>query len=229
MLRPAAAAVARRSAAVAVVARQARGGGVAAPRGEGLAWSKRLAGPRGCQPQWSLLNQHRASSSDLQFTETHEWVRTEGDSSVLGISDHAQGLLGEAFWCELPPAGSSFKRQELLATLEGMRHPEESPEDAAELDVGERPAEGAYSERGWLVQEVTVGRLGNMRSITREVYAPADCVVVESNGLLERDRSLINTSAEGKGWLVRLRFSEGAPDLMEASAYHKLVESNSSR
>jgi len=177
-----------------------------------------------------ILSQLRAAATDVRFTETHEWVRVEEDSSVLGISNHAQGLLGEVFWCELPAAGSRFKRQEVLATIEGMQHPPQTEgEESEEAEDGdEGTAEGPYSERGWLVQEVTVGRLGNMRSITREVFAPADCEVVESNGLLERDRGLVNSAAEGEGWLVRLRFPSGAPDLMDASAYLKRVESSES-
>eukprot|EP00418_Pyrodinium_bahamense_P038407 CAMPEP_0179201212 /NCGR_PEP_ID=MMETSP0796-20121207/100140_1 /TAXON_ID=73915 /ORGANISM="Pyrodinium bahamense, Strain pbaha01" /LENGTH=218 /DNA_ID=CAMNT_0020905769 /DNA_START=72 /DNA_END=728 /DNA_ORIENTATION=- len=174
---------------------------------------------------WSIAASPRSCTSSTRFTATHEWLRADGEHSVLGISDHAQSLLGEVYWCELPPPGAVFRRQEVLATLEGMRHPEASGEESG----AEPDEEAAYCERGWKVQEVTVGRLGNMRTVIREVYAPTDCVVVEANARLEREGCLVNTAAEGEGWLVRLRLSTWATDLMDASAYLERVKADTSQ
>ncbi len=39
---------------------------------------------------------------ELQYTRTHEWVRREGDSATVGITDHAQDELGDVVFVELP-------------------------------------------------------------------------------------------------------------------------------
>lgn len=47
--------------------------------------------------------------SDLMYTQSHEWVRDEGDDTVtIGITDHAQELLGDLVFVELPEIGDSF-------------------------------------------------------------------------------------------------------------------------
>ncbi len=47
--------------------------------------------------------------SDLQYTQSHEWVRRETDGTLtVGISDHAQELLGDLVFIELPEVGSEF-------------------------------------------------------------------------------------------------------------------------
>ena len=38
---------------------------------------------------------------DLQYTKSHEWVRTEGDTATIGITDHAQDELGDVVFVEL--------------------------------------------------------------------------------------------------------------------------------
>merc|ERR1740121_3561971 len=45
----------------------------------------------------------------------------EGDVGVLGISDFAQGQLGEVVYCDLPDEGATFKGQETLCTLESVK------------------------------------------------------------------------------------------------------------
>ncbi|MDQ3941672.1 MAG: glycine cleavage system protein H, partial [Actinomycetota bacterium] len=39
---------------------------------------------------------------DLQYTESHEWVRIEGETATIGITDHAQDELGDVVFVELP-------------------------------------------------------------------------------------------------------------------------------
>lgn len=45
---------------------------------------------------------------DLRYTAEHEWVRVDGEDLVVGITDHAQDLMGELVFIDLPPEGSSF-------------------------------------------------------------------------------------------------------------------------
>ena len=46
----------------------------------------------------------------LYFTREHEWVRVEGDTATVGISDHAQEALGDIVFAEVPEAGGSSAR-----------------------------------------------------------------------------------------------------------------------
>lgn len=59
---------------------------------------------------------------DLKYTKTHEWVRTEADGSVtIGISDHAQGLLGDIVFIELPEPGTECSAGDDCAVIESVK------------------------------------------------------------------------------------------------------------
>lgn len=59
--------------------------------------------------------------SDLRFTRDHEYIRVEGDTGVVGISDHAQQALGDIVYVELPAVGASFKRGDQAAVVESVK------------------------------------------------------------------------------------------------------------
>merc|ERR1740133_501202 len=59
--------------------------------------------------------------SDVKFAKTHEWLRMEGDTAVLGISDFAQGALGEIVYCDLPSEGATFSAKDTICTLESVK------------------------------------------------------------------------------------------------------------
>ena len=50
-----------------------------------------------------------ADLSNYRFTPTHEWVRIEGATATVGISDHAQSQLGDVIFLELPAVGTEVK------------------------------------------------------------------------------------------------------------------------
>ena len=60
---------------------------------------------------------------DLLFTEEHEYVRTTGDADVveIGITDYAQGELGDVVYIELPKVGSSFGAHDVFGTIEAVK------------------------------------------------------------------------------------------------------------
>jgi glycine cleavage system H protein len=63
-----------------------------------------------------------ASPSHLRYTETHEWVRDDGDGTVtVGITDHAQEALGELVYVELPQAGRTVTPGEALVVVESTK------------------------------------------------------------------------------------------------------------
>ena len=59
---------------------------------------------------------------DLKYTKTHEWVKTQSDGTVLvGITEHAQGLLGDMVFVELPEMNREFKQENEMAVLESVK------------------------------------------------------------------------------------------------------------
>ncbi len=60
--------------------------------------------------------------SDYRYTKTHEWVRDEGDGVVaVGVSDHAQELLGDLVFVELPEVGAELSAGEDCAVVESVK------------------------------------------------------------------------------------------------------------
>jgi glycine cleavage system H protein len=60
--------------------------------------------------------------ADLRYTESHEWVRSEADGSlVVGITDFAQQALGDLVYVELPEAGKSYATGEVIAVVESVK------------------------------------------------------------------------------------------------------------
>jgi len=60
--------------------------------------------------------------SDLRYRDSHEWVRVEdGGTVVVGISDHAQGELGDMVFVELPEPGMSYDQGEACAVVESVK------------------------------------------------------------------------------------------------------------
>ena len=60
--------------------------------------------------------------SELKFTNSHEWVRAEGDGTyTIGISEHAQELLGDMVFVELPDVGDEVNAGEDCAVAESVK------------------------------------------------------------------------------------------------------------
>jgi glycine cleavage system H protein len=58
---------------------------------------------------------------NLHYSKDHEWVRVEGDTAVVGITDHAQEQLGDVVYVELPKAGESFAANESFGSVESVK------------------------------------------------------------------------------------------------------------
>lgn len=59
---------------------------------------------------------------DLKFMKSHEWARVEDKGTVtVGISDHAQGLLGDLVYVELPSVGDTVKAGNAVAVVESVK------------------------------------------------------------------------------------------------------------
>jgi glycine cleavage system H protein len=57
----------------------------------------------------------------LKYTKEHEWVRIEGNTATVGITDHAQGELGDIVYVDIPDAGASVKQGDVFGTIEAVK------------------------------------------------------------------------------------------------------------
>jgi len=57
----------------------------------------------------------------LYFTRDHEWIRVDGDTATVGISDHAQQALGDIVFAEVPETGRQVKKGEEAAVVESVK------------------------------------------------------------------------------------------------------------
>jgi glycine cleavage system H protein len=98
--------------------------------------------------------------ADLRYSEEHEWVRVDGDTATMGISDYAQDQLGDVVYLDLPAVGASVKQFEKLGEIESVKAVSDlySPASGEVIDVNQEAVDSpelvnndAYG-RGWLVK-----------------------------------------------------------------------------
>lgn len=61
------------------------------------------------------------SPGDRLYTKEHEWIKIDGDSGVIGITDHAQHALGDVTFVDLPKIGAQAKQFDTLMTVESVK------------------------------------------------------------------------------------------------------------
>ena len=94
--------------------------------------------------------------ADLKYTKDHEWVKIDGGSAKVGITDYAQKQLGDVVYLELPQVGRSLKKGEVFGTIESVKAVSElySPVDGEVTEVN-----------GDLVQHPEHGEQGSARFV----------------------------------------------------------------
>ncbi|WP_438277416.1 glycine cleavage system protein GcvH [Nitrobacter sp.] len=112
------------------------------------------------------------------YTADHEWLRIEGDTATVGITDHAQSQLGDVVFVELPKVGRQLKKAEAAAVVESVK-------------------------------------------AASDVYAPITGEVLEVNDTLSAEPALINSDANGKAWIFKLKIADKSEleGLMNEAAY----------
>src|SRR5512135_530165 len=58
---------------------------------------------------------------NLKYTKDHEWILVTGDTGTVGITDHAQGELGDVVFVELPAVGKILKQHDTFGTIEAVK------------------------------------------------------------------------------------------------------------
>jgi glycine cleavage system H protein len=59
--------------------------------------------------------------SDLKYAKTHEWLKLDGDTATIGITDFAQGELSDIVYVEITALGKTIKRDEPIGTIEAVK------------------------------------------------------------------------------------------------------------
>jgi glycine cleavage system H protein len=115
-----------------------------------------------------------------KFTEDHEYIRLDGATGVVGITNYAQDQLGDIVFVELPSVGQKLKKGDEAAVVESVK-------------------------------------------AASEIYSPASGTVIEVNTALTGEPGLINSAADGDGWIYKLKLDSTAEfdTLMDAAAYAK--------
>lgn len=58
---------------------------------------------------------------NLKYTKDHEWLRVEGDTGYVGVTDFAQGELGDIVFIEIETVGETLKKEEVFGTIEAVK------------------------------------------------------------------------------------------------------------
>ena len=59
--------------------------------------------------------------ADLFYTKDHEWIRIDGDTGYVGVTDFAQGELGDVVFIEIETVGETLKKEEVFGTIEAVK------------------------------------------------------------------------------------------------------------
>ena len=118
------------------------------------------------------------------FTKDHEWVEIDGDTATVGITDFAQGQLGDITFVELPAEGAALGQGDSVSVVDSVK-------------------------------------------AASDVYSPVSGTVSATNAALADNPELVNSAAEGDGWLWRMKLSDASEldGLMDEPAYRAFVDS----
>ena len=116
------------------------------------------------------------------FTKEHEWLAVDGDTATVGITDYAQGQLGDITFVELPAEGATLGQGDSVSVVDSVK-------------------------------------------AASDVYSPVSGTVSGVNAALGDTPELVNSAAEGDGWLWRMTLSNPAEldALMDEKAYREYV------
>jgi glycine cleavage system H protein len=98
--------------------------------------------------------------NNLKYTDTHEWLKTQGETAKIGITDHAQSQLTDIVYVELPKVGKEIEKGDELCVVESVKSVSEiyAPVSGKIANVNQQLEnapetinESPYDE-GWLVE-----------------------------------------------------------------------------
>ncbi|XP_021286738.1 glycine cleavage system H protein 2, mitochondrial [Herrania umbratica] len=118
---------------------------------------------------------HRGFSTvlnDLKYADSHEWVKVNGNSATIGITDHAQDHLGDVVYVELPEVGATVKQGDSFGAVESVKATSDvnSPVSGKVVEVNEElsnsPAlvNSSPYENGWIIK-VEMNDAGELKNL----------------------------------------------------------------
>ncbi len=120
--------------------------------------------------------------ADLKYAKSHEWVRIEGDTATIGITDHAQHELTDVVFVELPAAGRKVAAGEACAVVESVKTASDIYSPLSGEVVSVNPALAQHPEMvnrepyagGWffnlkLAQPAELSRLLDAAAYTKQI------------------------------------------------------------
>lgn len=119
---------------------------------------------------------------ELRYTKDHEWIRINGETAVVGITDFAQKELGDIVYVEVDVLNEEIPKGGVFGTVEAVK---------------------------------TVS----------DLFMPVSGLVIEFNNVLESEPELVNSDPYGKGWMIKLKFSnpEEFDELLTAAEYKEEI------
>ena len=116
------------------------------------------------------------------FSKDHEWIEVSGNVGTVGISDYAQGQLGDITYVELPQTGQNVGKGDSVAIVDSVK-------------------------------------------AASDVYTPVSGTIEAVNEALGDRPELVNSEAEGEGWLFRIAIADAAEldSLMDDTAYKAYI------
>jgi len=98
--------------------------------------------------------------AELKYTKDHEWIRVEGNVAYIGITDYAQGELGDIVYVDVQTEGETVEKEEVFGSIEAVKTVSDlfMPVTGEVVEInsalGEKPElinEDAYGE-GWIIK-----------------------------------------------------------------------------
>jgi len=97
---------------------------------------------------------------DLRYSSEHEWVRVEGNKARIGVTDYAQGELGDVVFVDLPSAGDTITAGQAFAVIESVKSVSDvyAPVSGTVVAVNDRLSDSpelinqSPYEDGWIVE-----------------------------------------------------------------------------
>ena len=97
---------------------------------------------------------------NLKYTDTHEWIKIQGKTAIVGITDHAQSQLTDIVFVELPEIGKQIKKDDELCVVESVKSVSEiyAPLSGKIVNINKNLEETPETinespyDKGWLVE-----------------------------------------------------------------------------
>ena len=120
---------------------------------------------------------------DLKYTKEHEWVKVDGVTAIIGITDHAQGELGDIIFVEFPDIDQEIEKDEPFGTIEAVKTVADlfAPISGTVTEINEDLEDSPESVNsdpygeGWIVK-VSIDNAGELNELmTPEQYGDLIC------------------------------------------------------